>query len=555
MDNFYLTALVREIRPTLVGQTVAAVQVESPHIVFGFGSRKRETLVAFMDRGSPAVFLASRTPLKRHRHASNQTEFGLQLQRHLTGSRILRIDKPDDDRLVQIHFAGGEREFHECELTMVLELKGRNANAFLVGGGGEFIASLYPTKSTGRDQSDADQRCRRKPADFDSSLSPSLRDELLARASGNGIDSARRSLQQDLERTTPTPIVYSRIPLEQIGERDITLKTDLVLSNIQLLHVQDLIENRFDTLSLAAEAYVAALARARALKDELNNARQVTGRKISKCRSILDALQTDKRRFENPERFRRAGELLLANVAQARIEDDSAVVTDYFDPAQRKIRIEITPGATIQQAAADYFKQYQKATRAQASIEARANEIEPELHRLEHLLTTLETEPTRTSLSHIPEQDLKTGTRSTRARLAHVRPAKRSEKKPPRVGWRFESSDGYEILVGRNDRENDAITFRIARSNDLWLHAADYPGSHVIVRNNNRTEIPHRTIIEAAELAAFNSQAKRSPKVAVHYTQKKFVSKPPKAKPGLVRLSSFKTVLVEPRSDLQRLDG
>jgi predicted ribosome quality control (RQC) complex YloA/Tae2 family protein len=87
----------------------------------------------------------------------------------------------------------------------------------------------------------------------------------------------------------------------------------------------------------------------------------------------------------------------------------------------------------------------------------------------------------------------------------------------------------------------------VAKSSDLWLHAADYPGSHVIVKNPGRGEIPQNTLLEAAQYAAFFSRAKEQPKVAVHYTQKKFVNKPKGASAGLVSLSSFKTILVEPK--------
>jgi len=97
------------------------------------------------------------------------------------------------------------------------------------------------------------------------------------------------------------------------------------------------------------------------------------------------------------------------------------------------------------------------------------------------------------------------------------------------------------------------LTFRLARSSDLWLHAADYPGSHVIVRNQNRKEIPGRTLIEAAQLAAKFSQASSDPKVNVHYTQRKFVSKIKGGAPGLVRLASFKTITVEPKESGQRM--
>ncbi|MCC6742667.1 MAG: DUF814 domain-containing protein, partial [Acidobacteria bacterium] len=117
---------------------------------------------------------------------------------------------------------------------------------------------------------------------------------------------------------------------------------------------------------------------------------------------------------------------------------------------------------------------------------------------------------------------------------------------------RFVSSDGYEILVGRTSSANDEITFKVARPSDIWLHAADYPGSHVIVRLARRGDVPHRTLLEAAQLAAFYSQAKDEALVDVRYVQRKFVSKPRGAAPGLVRLHRFKTIAVRPAGDLAR---
>ena len=131
---------------------------------------------------------------------------------------------------------------------------------------------------------------------------------------------------------------------------------------------------------------------------------------------------------------------------------------------------------------------------------------------------------------------------------------KQVKKRGAPIGRRFLSSEGFEILVGRKDRDNDLLTFRVAQSLDIFLHAADYPGSHVIIRNPNRKPVPQQTIQEAAELAAFFSQAKTQGKAAVHYTEKKSVTKPPRAKPGLVRLSSFKTIMVQPRCVLERME-
>ena len=108
--------------------------------------------------------------------------------------------------------------------------------------------------------------------------------------------------------------------------------------------------------------------------------------------------------------------------------------------------------------------------------------------------------------------------------------------------------DGREVLIGRNSRENDELTFRVAAGNDFWLHVADYSGSHVIVRNAaGDAELDEALLVKAAQLAAYHSQARNSSKVEVHYTQRKHVGKPKKAPPGLVRLREFKTITVEPR--------
>jgi predicted ribosome quality control (RQC) complex YloA/Tae2 family protein len=204
----------------------------------------------------------------------------------------------------------------------------------------------------------------------------------------------------------------------------------------------------------------------------------------------------------------------------------------------------------LQEAASDYFARYQKARRALEAIATREKDVSRNLDPLKRLLLQLEREPTRSCTDEVRKAADQLLGRPARA----LRESRKRDHKSETFGRRFRSSDGYEIVVGRNDNENDALTFRVARPHDLWLHAGDYPGSHAVVRNPTREPVPHRTITEAAELAAFYSQARREGKAAVHYTQKKFVSKPPRSKPGLVRLSSFKTILVEPRCTPERLD-
>jgi predicted ribosome quality control (RQC) complex YloA/Tae2 family protein len=134
-------------------------------------------------------------------------------------------------------------------------------------------------------------------------------------------------------------------------------------------------------------------------------------------------------------------------------------------------------------------------------------------------------------------------------------PDQKKQKASPAIPGmrRYRSSDGYEVIVGRSARDNDQLTFRLARPNDLWLHAGDYPGSHVIIRNSSRNEVPYRTIMEAAQLAAKFSQASKDSRVTVHYTQRKFLSKPKGAAAGLVRMTNFRSITVEPAEAMERL--
>jgi predicted ribosome quality control (RQC) complex YloA/Tae2 family protein len=112
----------------------------------------------------------------------------------------------------------------------------------------------------------------------------------------------------------------------------------------------------------------------------------------------------------------------------------------------------------------------------------------------------------------------------------------------------FRSSEGMQILVGKSGKDNDVLTLKVARNEDFWLHVAGYGGSHVVLRNPEKLPVaPKQSLLEAAQLAAYFSQARNAPKVEVHYTRKKFVSKPKGAKPGLVRLKEYKSISARPQ--------
>ncbi|HMJ24236.1 MAG TPA: NFACT RNA binding domain-containing protein, partial [Pyrinomonadaceae bacterium] len=229
----------------------------------------------------------------------------------------------------------------------------------------------------------------------------------------------------------------------------------------------------------------------------------------------------------------------------ARREGKLVVLIDYFANDGALVELEIDEHSTLPEEAERRFALYSRSRRAVRQITSRIAAIRPEMDLLNSQSEALEkiiAERDQTALEKLTAK---------KSAPASGRGAK-IEKKIP--GTRsYLSSDGFEILVGRTARDNDHLTFKVAKPNDLWMHTGDYSGSHVVVRNTTRKEIPHRTLIEAAQLAAHFSQARTNAKVDVHYTQRKFVSKPKGGALGLVRMTRFKNITVEPKEAIERL--
>lgn len=303
----------------------------------------------------------------------------------------------------------------------------------------------------------------------------------------------------------------------------------------------------FATLSEAADDYYHRLEASRAFDARAASARTRLRQAIAQRKKLQRHLSGDLAAHGDADEHKRVGDLLLANITTGERRGDKVILTDYYADGMPRVELELDENSTLQEEAARRFARYTKARRAAQEIARRLDELEAELKTLEAQQTELEKiieagdEAALDSFGSVTRKD----DRRTRTQ------SKASESVPG--ARRYRSSDGYEILVGRGARDNDQLTFRIARPHDLWLHAADYPGSHVIVRNPTRADVPHRTIIEAAQLAAHFSQARTDTKVNVHYTSRKFLSKPKGAAPGLVRMSNFRTVMVEPRESATRI--
>ncbi|HEX8096829.1 MAG TPA: NFACT family protein [Pyrinomonadaceae bacterium] len=304
---------------------------------------------------------------------------------------------------------------------------------------------------------------------------------------------------------------------------------------------------QFETLSEALDDYYTRAEEEQAFDARAGAARQRLHKEVLQRSKLQRKLREDLAAHGRAEEHKRVGDLLLSNVGTAERRGDTVVVTDYYTEGTPRVELKVDENRTLQEEAARRFARYGKAKRAALEIARRLGELEKEIESLaarEAELEMIISGRDRDALESFfgaPKRDTTrpTGGRKKAETIAGVR--------------RYRSSDGYEILVGRGARDNDHLTFKIARPSDLWLHSADYPGSHVVVRNPTRGEVPQRTLLEAAQLAANYSQARSQSKVDVHYTQRKYLSKPKGAAPGLVRMSSFRTIAVEPREAAERV--
>jgi predicted ribosome quality control (RQC) complex YloA/Tae2 family protein len=291
-----------------------------------------------------------------------------------------------------------------------------------------------------------------------------------------------------------------------------------------------------------ADAYYSSLDQSTEFESRANAVRSRLQKSIRQKRKLKENLERDLANHGNPDEHKRVGDLLLANIATATRTGNKVAITDYYAEGAPEIEIEVDENVSLQDEAARRFKQYGKAKRAREEIAERMVQIDSEIAQLDGQLEKI--------LKIIGEND-----ETALTPFIGTKPTPRKRPKEIKITGvrRYQSSDGYEVLVGRAAKDNDNLTFKIAQPNDLWLHAGDYPGSHVVVRNPTRKEIPHRTIIEAAQLAGKFSQASEDSKVVIHYTPRKFLSKPKGSAPGLVRLSRFRSITVEPKESVSRI--
>lgn len=269
----------------------------------------------------------------------------------------------------------------------------------------------------------------------------------------------------------------------------------------------------------------------------LRDARATHLRKaMKKLRRRIDAWQADLVNAEKYRHYARYGELLKANLGQIKKGSPSIAVIDYFDEALPQITIPLDPTKSAQGNMDDYFRKQRKYDTAQRELLPRIAQGNAEAEALRAELQTIEQGTWQAAAERPPTRAQKIPSRPRSARTVS------DERRGP--FRRFVSSDGLPIFVGRNARENDELTFGLAKSEDIWLHARGTPGSHVVIRLEKGTDVPPETLRDAATLALLYSDLKKSGKGDVIYTRRKWVKKAKGQAAGAVTVTQEKALFV-----------
>lgn len=302
---------------------------------------------------------------------------------------------------------------------------------------------------------------------------------------------------------------------------------------------QPAIYKKYELLSSALDEFYSLRDTNERLTQKMGDIVKVIKNGIDRCEKKIALFNDKLREVSDREKLQLFGELITANIYCIPAGSETARVLNYYSENEEYVEIPLNEYKSAQENAQRYFKQYTKAKSTYLNATQQLKDTFLELEYLQSVQTMLENCSSRQEIDEIRQELTDQG---------YIRASARNSKKKqdkPSSPLDFTSSDGFQILVGKNNKQNDLLTLKLAAASDIWLHTRNIPGSHVIIRAERR-EVPDSTLLEAAILAAYHSSAKMSSNVPVDYTLVRNVKKPNGAKPGMVIYESFKTVNITP---------
>lgn len=554
LDSFFITAQTRALDARLSGARIDKIFMPRPaEIVLSIrGEAGNERLMISAGGSNSGIYLTSLRP----ENPPAPPMLCMLLRKHMQGGRILSVSQPEGERMMVITFSSTDELGRVSEKRLICELMGKRTNILLLDENGIILGCV-------------------KKVDYemspDRALLPGLAYRMPPRSGRPSVyelDEERLALLLEgasdsdaiLERLDGiSPLTARELLFRGVGPAEMAAEfkrlaagggkpwlvrrggRDSDISPIEITQYADGECVLYDSFSALLDDFYRARRSAdlkknisASLKKTLDNNRGRLERKLSKQRQELLSAQ-------GREELKKQADLITANIYAIKSGDRRAVVTDYFSEGMPQIEIPLDPDISPQQNAQLLYKRYARLKNAELALTAQIEAGEAELKYIDSLLYGLSQAQTEKDIRELTAEAAASG---------YVKKAQAKKQKQEKPGAfapkRYVTSGGFTLLRGRNNRENDQLTMRTAKGGDIWFHARNIPGSHVIMQLEG-AEPSERDLEEAAALAALYSGAGSSPKVPVDYTRVKNVKKPQGARPGMVNYFNFKTMLIEPK--------
>ena len=558
LDAIYLSALTAELKEKLEGGRIDKVQQPERDMLLLSLRAKGENLRLLLaaGTGNARVHLTESS----FENPAEPPMFCMLLRKHLTGARIVDVYQPDYERMLIIELEGHDEMGFACQKKLVAELIGRSANVILVDGEGRIVdcmrrmdfggdaqrrmlpgmiyrlpprqekPPLLETDSAQRQAmiqtADRKQSLDKWLLDSFAGLSPLVCRELAHRCGGSYdtlpelldafVDSVQAGdLRPCILYEDGKPRDFSFMPISQYGP---------AVSCREEENFSKLLDSFYSQ------------------RDRAEQQRRRSHQLFKTVRTIRDRIQRklasqteELRRTEDRDEVRKTAELVTANIYRIKKGDRTLECVDYYDPESPVIRIALDPLKTPQQNAAALFKEYNKLKAARAHLAGLIEEGERQLDYLNSVLELLSLSETEKDISDIRRELIATG-------YLRKQGGSKADRSKGQAPWRFVTDDGFEVLAGRSNVQNDELTTKTGRRTDYWFHTQHLHGSHVILRCNG-LEPTELAVAQAAVIAAYYSQGREGGKVPVDYTMLRFVRKPSGALPGKVIYTDYKTIM------------
>ena len=574
LDAVCLQAVVAELVPQITGSRIEKIQQPArDQVVLLLRGNRRLLLSA--GGGQPRLHL---TELLRDNPAQPPM-FCMLLRKYLSGGIIESIQQAPLERVVTLTVSAADELGERSQFFLILEAVARRANLILADKDGHIIDCLrridfemnpdrqvlpglfyhLPTPpdkvspftvteeefaalaAAAGEGAPADQWLVRTV----NGLSPLVARELTFRACGS----------TDAPVTGHTAVLWSAFAAwrDTVNEKCFTpamLKRSGVPMDFTYLHVGQYggaaEEETYTSFSRLLDDFYEKREQAERVKQKGQDLVKTASNGAARLRRKIAAQEQELAESKNRDKWRVYGELITANLYRMERGMSRLTAQNYYDPDCADVDIPLDVRLSPQENAAKYFKKYTKAKTAEKYITVQLEKAQVELTYLESVLQELTLAESEQDFNDIRAELTDGGYLRAKGRKQPQRPSKPRE---------FRSTAGLRILVGRNNRQNDRLTAKDAEKWDIWFHTQRIHGSHVILCTGG-AQPDEQSLLEAASLAAYFSQAQNSTKVPVDFTQVKYVKKPAGSPPGFVNYTNYKTILADPSEELvKRLGG